>query len=164
MDQQQIFVQMGLANWNLQIARADKVFNAFDNEDFYKAVASGKNRIIYLYGHLATYHDALKETLGLGKRSKPEYAALFLQNPDDLLADYPSLEELKGYWASVHSELTALFLTLPAAGWFHRHNAMTDEDFAKDPTRNRLSVLMNRANHVAYHTGQVNLVKPSVQK
>lgn len=162
MDQQQIFVQMGLASWNLQIVRAEKLFNAFTDEDFYKQVAPGKNRVFYLYGHLAAYHDALKETLGLGKRSKPEYAALFLQNPDGASVEYPSLEELKSYWTSVHTELTSLFLALPAAGWFERHSAMTDEDFAKDPTRNRLSVLMNRANHVAYHLGQVTLAKPSV--
>jgi len=162
MNQQQLFVQMGLASWNLQIARAEKVFNAFADEDFYKHIAPGKNRIIYLYGHLASYHDALKETLGLGKRSKPEYASLFLQIPDDTSTEYSSLEELKNYWASIHSELTSLFLALPAEEWFHRHNAMTDEDFAKDPTRNRLSVLLNRANHVAYHLGQINLVKPSI--
>lgn len=151
---------MGLASWNLQIGRAEKVFNSFSDDDFYKPVAPGKNRIIYLYGHLATYHDALKETLGLGKRSKPEYAPLFLQNPDNPEATYPTVAELKAYWQGIHSELAALFVSLPPAGWFQRHDAMTDEDFAKDPTRNRLSVLLNRANHVAYHTGQVNLVKP----
>jgi hypothetical protein len=163
MDQQEIFVRMGLATWNMQIARAEKVFNAFTEEDFYSKVAPGKNSVFYLYGHLASYHDALKEMLGLGKRSKPEYAVLFLQNPDGASDEYPSLEELKAYWASVHAELTALFSTLPGNEWFERHNAMTDDDFAKDPARNRLSVLLNRANHVAYHLGQVTLVKPSVQ-
>jgi hypothetical protein len=159
MDQQQIFVQIGFASWNLQITRAEKVFSAFTDEQFYQQVAPGKNRIIYLYGHLATYHDALKETLGIGKCSKPELAAYFLQNPDDYQSTPLPLVELKAYWQSVHAELAELFLNLPAAEWFKRHNAMTDGEFAKDPTRNRLSVLLNRANHVAYHTGQVNLVK-----
>jgi hypothetical protein len=35
MDQQQLFVKMGLASWSTQIARAEKVFNAFTDEQFY---------------------------------------------------------------------------------------------------------------------------------
>jgi len=36
---------------------------------------------------------------------------------------------------------------------------MTDEDLAKDPGRNKLSVLINRTNHMAYHIGQLVLYK-----
>lgn len=161
MDQQQLFVKMGLASWNLQIARAEKIFNAYTDAEFYEPVAPGKNRIIYLYGHLAAYHDALKETLGLGKRTRYDLYTVFLQNSDNKDATIPSLNELKEYWKTVHNELTELFVNLPAGEWFKRHNAMTDDDFEKDPSRNRLSVLLNRANHVAYHIGQVNLVKPA---
>jgi len=161
MDQQQLFVKMGLASWNLQIARAEKIFNAYTDAEFYEPVAPGKNRIIYLYGHLAAYHDALKETLGFGKRTRYDLYTVFLQNSDNKDSEIPSLIELKEYWKTVHSELAELFVNLPADEWFKRHNAMTDEDFEKDPSRNRLSVLLNRANHVAYHIGQVNLVKPA---
>jgi len=142
------------------MARAEKAFNSYSDTAFYTHVAPGKNRIVYIYGHLATYHDALKETLGVGKRSRPDLAALFLQDPDNILAEYPSLIELKSFWNNVHTELNELFATLSAVEWFKRHNAMTDEDFMKDPSRNRLAVLLNRANHVAYHVGQVVLVKP----
>jgi len=159
---QQLFVKIGLASWNLQITRAEKVFSAYTDEQFYSEVAPGKNRIVYLYGHLAAYHDALAETLGLGKASKPEWFELFLKNPDNAETVYPSLAELKTFWHTVHNNLNELFVNLPAEEWFKRHNAMTDEDFEKDPSRNRLSVVINRANHIAYHIGQVNLVKPIV--
>ena len=43
--------------------------------------------------------------------------------------------------------------------WFSRHTAMTDEDFEKEPGRNKLSVVINRTNHMAYHLGQLVLVK-----
>jgi len=161
MNQQEIFVQMGLGNWKLQLGRAEKAFDAFSDDDFNKTVAPGKNRIIYLYGHLAVVHDALKEILGLGKPSRPELAGPFLHKPDDPSAQYPSVAELKAYWAAVHTELNTLFATLTPAEWFHRHNSVSDEDFAKDPTRNKLNVLLNRAGHIAYHIGQVNLVKGS---
>lgn len=161
MDQQQLFVQMALHSWNTQIARAEKVFNSYSEAEFFQPVAPGKNRIIYLFGHLATYHDLLKETLGIGRQMRPELIAPFLQNADNHSNVYPSVTELKAYWENVHTELKDLFSNLTAEEWFKRHNAMTDEDFVKDPSRNRLSVVLNRANHVAYHIGQINLLKPA---
>jgi hypothetical protein len=160
MNQQQLFVQMALHSWNTQVARAEKIFNGFTEAELDTPVAPGKNRIIYLYGHLAVYHDLLKETLGLGKFSRPELAAVFLQSSDNPSSTTLSPVELKEYWTSIHHELKELFTSLPAEEWFKRHNAMTDEDFEKDPSRNRLSVVLNRANHIAYHIGQINLVKP----
>ena len=151
---------MALHSWNTQITRAEKVFSSYTEAEFYKPVAPGKNRIIYLYGHLATIHDALKETLGLAKCNRPELVTIFLHNADNPAAEFPSYVDLKRYWNEVHDELRELFINLPAEEWFKRHNSMTDSDFEKDPSRNRLSVLLNRANHIAYHLGQVVLVKP----
>lgn len=150
---------MALLSWNTQVKRAEKVFNSYTDDEFYLPVATGKNRIVYLYGHLAAYHDMLKETLGIGKQNRPDLAVIFLQNPDNPSIKLPPIEELKAHWTEVHGELNTLFDQLSPGDWFKRHNAMTDEDFEKDPSRNRLSVLLNRANHVAYHIGQVVLVK-----
>ncbi|WP_259068122.1 DinB family protein [Mucilaginibacter sp. X4EP1] len=161
-DQQKVFVQIALNNWNLQISRADKVFNSYNDNDFFKEVAPNKNRIIYLYGHLAIYHDLLKETLGIGSSKYSSLVPIFLQHPDSPDAEMPSVGELKALWADVHNELNTLFINLPIEEWFKRHNAMTNADFEIDPTRNRLSVLINRGNHVAYHLGQVALLKPEI--
>jgi hypothetical protein len=163
MDQQQLFVKMALHSWNTQVAKAEKVFNSYSDDEFTTAVAPGKNRIIYLYGHLATYHDLLKQTLGLGEFNRPEFSDIFLKNSDNAAAAIPAITELREYWKAVHEELNTLFTNLPAAEWFKKHNAMTDEDFEKDPSRNRLSVVINRANHLAYHLGQIILVKPKAK-
>jgi hypothetical protein len=120
MNHQQLFVQMALHSWNTQIARAEKVFNSYSEAEFFEPVAAGKNRIIYLFGHLATYHDALKETLGIGKQTRPELIPLFLQNPDNDSNVYPSVTELKAYWENVHTELKDLFSNLTAEEWFKR--------------------------------------------
>ncbi|RFZ84266.1 DinB family protein [Mucilaginibacter terrenus] len=153
----QLFVQIALNGWNQQVARAEKFFNGLSDEAFQRTVGAGKNRIIYLYGHLTAYHDMLKETLGLGTATHSFLVNDFLKNADDVKANMPSVAELRQYWAEVHNELNVLFAALPAEDWFKRHNAMTDEDFKKDPTRNRLSVLLSRTNHIAYHFGQLVL-------
>jgi uncharacterized damage-inducible protein DinB len=43
--------------------------------------------------------------------------------------------------------------------WLQRHTTMTDEDLTKNPTRNRLNILLSRARHVSYHMGQVALTR-----
>ena len=40
---------------------------------------------------------------------------------------------------------------------FGKHTAVSDEDFAANPLRNRLSVLLSRTRHLAYHIGQIAL-------
>jgi hypothetical protein len=152
-----LFVKMGLQVWNTQVNRAQAFFDNLSDQDFQKQIAPGKNRIIYLYGHITAYHDLLKETLGIGQRTYPQLFETFLQNADARNAVMPTIGELRQYWNDVHTELNTLFNNMPAQEWFERHNSMTDEDFEKDPSRNRLSVLLSRANHIAYHYGQLML-------
>jgi len=46
---------------------------------------------------------------------------------------------------------------LPPEEWLKKHNAVSDEDFAKEPLRNRLSVLETRTTHAGFHAGQIRL-------
>ena len=41
--------------------------------------------------------------------------------------------------------------------WVQRHSAVSEEDFAKDASRNRFSILLSRTNHLSYHLGQAVL-------
>jgi hypothetical protein len=41
--------------------------------------------------------------------------------------------------------------------WVARHTAVSEEDFAKEPLRNRFSILITRTNHLTYHVGQAVL-------
>jgi len=42
--------------------------------------------------------------------------------------------------------------------WLSRHTSVSEEDFAADPLRNKLNVLIGRTNHESYHLGQANLL------
>jgi uncharacterized damage-inducible protein DinB len=97
--------------------------------------------------------------LGLGPRLHPELDALFISNPDKTATQLPSAGELKKYWDEVNSNLLAEFAKFSADEWLQRHHAMSEEDYAKDPTRNRLAVLLSRTNHMSYHLGQVILAR-----
>ena len=43
------------------------------------------------------------------------------------------------------------------ADWLQRHAAVSEEDFAKDTSRNRFAILLSRTNHLSYHLGQAVL-------
>ena len=40
-----------------------------------------------------------------------------------------------------------------------RHTAVLEEDFSKEPLRNRLSILLTRTNHLSYHISQTSLAR-----
>ncbi|WP_331969585.1 DinB family protein [Ohtaekwangia sp.] len=158
MNQEQLIVTMAMQAWETQIKRADQLFNALSDEQLLQEIAPGKNRVIYLVGHLAAVNDGINSILGLGERQYAHYDAIFLSSPDKA-KEAPSVQEVRDAWTTTIKTLTERFSKVSTADWFTRHLRMTDEDFQKEPYRNKLSVLLNRTSHVAYHLGQVVLVK-----
>jgi hypothetical protein len=148
-----------LNSWKLVIARLDQNLAALTDEQLQKQVAPGRNRLFYLVGHLTATHDRLFPLLGLGERLHPELDEPFLTNPDRALKDSVSASDLKKAWAEVNGKLTSAFEEFKPEDWLQKHTAVSDEDFAKDPTRNRLAVVMSRTNHASFHSGQAVLAK-----
>jgi hypothetical protein len=159
MTTQEITVKMALQSWDTQISRAAKVFDSLNDEQLWQEIAPGRNRGVYLLGHLIVVNDGLLKIFGLSDRLYPSWDDAFLRNPDKSGLDFPPTPLLRKAWTDVHSKLSEHFQNLSAEAWFQRHESMTDEDFAKDPARNKLSVLLNRTAHTAYHLGQVALIK-----
>lgn len=151
-------VKVAINSWRLVVERADKTFSQLTPDQLLTEVAPGKNRIIYLWGHLIAVHDRMFTILGLEPRLHPELDTVFIDNPDNASA-MPSAQQLKQYWDEVNENLLTRFQNLSADEWLLRHRAMSDEDYAKDPTRNRLAVLLNRTNHLSYHLGQIALTR-----
>src|SRR5688572_11426068 len=158
MDQQQIFIQMALNAWNTQISRAGKFFDAQSDESLLKEIAPGRNRVIYLLGHLIAVNDSMISLFGFGERAYAYFDEPFVKNPDKATSNFPEASQLRKEWKTSNESLTTHFARMAPADWFGKHNAMADEDLVKEPTRNKLSVLINRTNHVAYHLGQLVLV------
>lgn len=154
---EQSFVATVIHAWKLSIERADKFFLPLTDEQVLKELAPGKNRLIYLFGHLVAVHDAMLPLLGIGPRRHPELDAAFLTVADRAVADLPSVEELRRYWGGVNGALIEAFERFSAADWIAKHTVVSEEDFAKNPLRNRLSVVLSRTAHVGYHLGQAAL-------
>ena len=159
MTPQQIMVDVAIANWKLTMKRATSLFDGLTEEEFLKPIAPGRNRVVYLLGHLTAVHDRMLPLLGLGERRHEELDNAFIANPDGSVEPLPSVADLKRYWDETNSLLLEKFVALTPEQWLERHTAMTDEDLTKDPTRNRLSVFLSRTNHTAFHLGQLVLAQ-----
>jgi hypothetical protein len=145
--------------WKLNLERADKLFLPLTDEELQEEVAPGKNRLIYLLGHLTAVHDRMLPLLVLGPRLYPEYDPLFLTNPDKSSSALPGGAEIKKAWQHVNQTLQEGFDRIAPGDWLHKHGSVSDEDFEKDPSRNRFSVLLSRTGHIAYHLGQAVLTR-----
>jgi uncharacterized damage-inducible protein DinB len=88
----------------------------------------------------------------------PELQPMFVDAADKAIADLPSSEQLRAQWAEVNDKLSYRFYQLPVDEWFTRHANVSEEDFGKEPHRNRLNVVNGRIMHMSYHRGQLLLL------
>jgi hypothetical protein len=154
-------VALALKVWMTQIDRADKLFEGLSSEEVLREIAPGRNRVLYLWGHLTAIHDAMLPLLGLRERLHPEFDVAFVSHPHRSRADIPSRDQVHAAWNVVNAELWKWFQTMSWPDWVQRHTAVSEEDFAKDTARNRFAVLLNRTNHLSYHLGQAVLALKS---
>lgn len=152
-------IQQNIAAWNAQNEAVTRFFNRYNDETYMEEVAPGRNRAVYLLGHLTAVSDGLLPLLGLGERLYPELETLFATHADRTFEEIPSVAELKQYWHEIRQVLEERFNSLQPEEWLEKHTRVSAEDFAKEPLRNRLNVLISRTNHIGYHMGQLVFLK-----
>lgn len=155
----EISVKMILDRWDASLKNCDILLNHLADETFLKEIAPGKNRGIYLLGHLIAVHDDMLVLLGMGDKLFPELHEPFIKKTDKSTFELPSVSELRGFWAKQCEVLKQKFDHLKSDDWFEKHTAVTAEDFAKEPHRNKLNIIITRTSHLQYHLGQLQLLK-----
>jgi hypothetical protein len=151
------FADNAIKAWHAQAQAITAFFEKYTDADYHKPIAPGRNRPIYILGHLIAINDGLMPLLGLGQKLFPELEAQFFSNPDNPVAVMPALGELRQKWETQQGILTKHFNNMEPHQWLERHKAISEEDFADEPHRNRLGVLLSRTTHMGYHLGQLNL-------
>jgi hypothetical protein len=154
----ELFIKMALSAWDSYNDRLQKLVEKLTDQQLSKEIAPGKNTGTYLFGHLIAIHDNLLPLFGLGKNLYPQLGKIFVDTPDKSGLAFPSIAELKKYAQEVNNKLSSHFSKMSADDWFSRHQAVSETDFAKEPHRNKLNVIINRTNHLSYHLGQMILL------
>lgn len=155
---EQIAIQTTLAAWDSVVGMLKKKFLSIPDEEMYQEIAPGRNRVIYLLGHLTAVNDWMLPTLGFGERLYPEMEEPFLSKPDRAIENLPSLGVMRQRWTEVNDTVRTRLVELPPDGWLAAHTRVSPEDFAANPLRNRLSVVNSRVGHMWLHLGQLALL------
>ena len=159
MTNEELFAATTVKTWATVLSRVDKMLFSLGDEELHAKIAPGRNRVYYVLGHLAAHHDLLLPQLGIGERLHPELDETFIRNPDGALPDAFPASDLRQMFAEVNAALTTGLEAMPAADLLKRHGLISEEDFAKEPLRNRLALLQIRTAHAMHHARQMRLWK-----
>lgn len=158
-NQNELVVKMIFDSWNNQLRTANKLLETITDEELMKDIAPGKNSGVYLLGHLTSVHDDMHRILNFGAKLYPELDTPFIKSADKSGHEFPSTALLRKYWNDVNVSLANNISKLNMNDWFTRHMSVSEEDFVKEPHRNKLNIIISRTNHLAYHLGQMALLK-----
>ena len=155
----ELFIKMVVDAWDASTSQVNKLFGELSDAQFAAETAPGRNTGIYLLGHLTAVTDRMMPLLGFGERLYPQLDPVFLASPDKSGLEMPPLAELKKYWKEANARLSESIAKTSADEWLSKHTSVSAEDFAKEPHRNKLNVLINRTNHQSTHYGQLIYLK-----
>ena len=150
MTKEEIFIKMVLDAWQIQLKRTSDLFDSLSDDELMVEVSPGRNRGIYLLGHLVAIHDRMLPLLGLGDPLYPQLWEPFVEKPDKEAAELPAIAELRQRWIDVNKNLNDKVSSFTADEWFQKHGAVSAEDFAREPHRNKLNIIVNRTAHLAH--------------
>ncbi|MGZ3999487.1 MAG: DinB family protein [Mucilaginibacter sp.] len=153
--EKETFIKMVISYWVVVNNRTTDLFSKLSDEELSAETAPGRNTGVYLLGHLAAVHDAMCPILGFGEPQYPELYKVFVDSPDKSGLEKPPISYLRECCSKVTSALQQRIDATSADDWFTRHNAVSAEDFAKEPHRNKLNIIINRTNHLSTHLGQL---------
>jgi hypothetical protein len=154
-----LLVEMILNIWTKYSTQTNDLINQLTDEQLMSEIAPGRNRGIYILGHLIAIHDKMFPLLGLGPEMHHELFDIYVKASDNKTETDRSIRDLKEKWSEQNKTLNNYFEKATAKEWFQRHTSVSSEDFEKDKKRNRLNVLLTRIPHLAYHLGQLKLLK-----
>ena len=159
MTQTEISLKMVFDRWNASLKSFDNLLNTLTDDALQKQIAPNKNRGIYLLGHLIAVHDDMLILLDMGEKVYPELYEPFIKLADNFDTKMPSILELRTYWTNQCEILKQKFDALTTNQWFDKHTAVSQEEFEKEPHRNKLNIIITRTSHLQYHIGQLVLLK-----
>lgn len=146
-----------LLQWDVYNRRMLKTLDAISEEDLHKPIVPGGNSPSWLMGHLADTDDALLELFGIRNRMFPELAKIYHHERGTNQVGHLSKEELTTKWKAIIAELDRAFKSWNESDWHSRHMVVSEEDFKKEPHRNKLNVMLSRVTHKASHLGQIDM-------
>jgi hypothetical protein len=148
-------IEICLLQWTTYNTRMQKMMDALSEEKFNTPILSNGNSPSWIFGHLADTDDRLLELFGIRGRLFPELGKIYHNERGSNQTGHLSKAALTAKWNAISAELDKTFKLWSEGDWMGRHTAVSEEDFKKEPHRNKLNVMLGRVSHKASHLGQV---------
>jgi len=152
--QTRLVIDQVINYWENSAKAITTFYNKNDDEFYFKAVAPGRNRAIYLLAHMIAINDTMLPLFGLGDKLYPELTP-FAHSAEHAVPIVLDITELKVQWEALTFTLATNFRKMDSDIWLDRHSSVTEGNFLSDPTRNKLNVLIHRTGHQDHHKGQL---------
>lgn len=149
----EITIKMILSQWRLAIQRLSATIDELTNEQLEKQVADGRNTGVWILTHVITANEIILKVTCFGET---KHEALAEQLTNGNLAD---TDELRTTWNEIKERINAIIDNVSIEKWLQINTAVSQDDFAKDSSRNNLLILFSRLLHMMYHAGQLGLLK-----
>jgi uncharacterized damage-inducible protein DinB len=159
MDIDKLLSQTVFNSWKSVNQRVSDLIAKLSEKQIQDEIATGRNRALYIVGHLTAVSDRMFPLLGIGERRFPNLDSVYLEHSDRTEADPLAPADLKAAWQDLATQLTDALEAFTPEEWLQKHTAVSDADFAKDPGRNRMAAVLNRTNQISYHMGQLILTQ-----
>ena len=157
MEIEHAMIKQLISQWEKDLQAMSAVFDKYSDANASTEVAPGRNSVIYLLGHMIAVNDRMIEALEAGERKHKDLDKAFLEDADSK-GGYPSYTSLLDQWKETNERLSTAIRQQSPADWLSRHHYVSEEDFSKEPHRNRLAILISRLTHLNTHLGQLKLV------
>jgi len=148
-------IEISMLQWTTYNTRMQKMMDAISDQNFNSSITPGGNSPSWLFGHLVDTNDKLLELFAIQKRMFPELEKIYHHERGTNQAGHLSKVELTNKWKAITAELDKAFKSWTEKEWMSRHTAVSEEDFKKEPHRNKLNVMLGRVSHKASHLGQI---------
>ena len=145
--------------WATHNKRIQKVFASMEGPNFERPIIPGGNSPSWILGHLVDTDDALLEILGIGPRLYPDLAKIYHDDPSTNQNGHLDSGELQKCWKAILARMDEVTKGWTENEWLGRHTLVSEEDFKKEPHRNKLNVMLSRVTHKASHLGQIAMMK-----
>ena len=93
----QTMVKIILDRWDASVKNLDTLLDSISDEQLLNETSPGRNRGIYILGHLIAVHDHMLPLLNFGEKAYPHLPGFFIDAPDKTINGIPSAKELRSY-------------------------------------------------------------------
>ena len=153
----EVFGKIVLNQWNSYTKKGLQLLETLSELQFNTEIEKGANTPSWIFGHLAETHDALFPLLEIRPLLYPEMKEMYVHNHATPSQDPFTKERLTEVWKEIHTRLDNSIRGFSAEQWFERHTAVSQEEFVKEPHRNKINIILSRTTHMAHHLGQVSM-------